>query len=66
MLHGVGESGQPWRTALLISASLDFLELSFVNILFCAYVSADALHNVRVHGIFLDFKISYIKSNCLL
>ena len=64
MLHGVGESGQTWRTALLISTSLGSLEVSFISILFCVYMSADELNNVP--GIFLDFKISYKICLCVL
>jgi len=54
MLHVVGERGQPWRTALLISASLYSLEVSFVNVLFCVYMSANVLYNVP--GMFQDLK----------
>jgi hypothetical protein len=39
MLNSVGEGGQLWRTPLLISASFDILELNYINILFCVYMS---------------------------
>ena len=35
ILNSVGESGQPWRTPLLISAGCDSLLFNFINILFC-------------------------------
>ena len=62
MLHGEGKRGLPWRTALLISASLDSLEVGFINVLFCAYTSADVLCNVP--GMFRNLK--YHTSNMSL
>jgi hypothetical protein len=56
MLNSVGERGQPCRTPTLISASLDDLELNFIDILFCVHMSTIAFNNVC--GIFLDFRIS--------
>ena len=35
ILNSVGESGQPWRTPLLIYTGFDSLLLNFINILFC-------------------------------
>jgi len=35
ILNSVGERGQPWYTALLISTGFDSLLLNFINILFC-------------------------------
>jgi len=35
ILNSVGESGQPWRTPLLISTGFDSLLLNFINIMFC-------------------------------
>jgi len=34
MLNNVGESGQPWRTPLLISTDFESLLLNFIIILF--------------------------------
>ena len=34
MLSNVGESGQPWRTPLLISTDFESLLLNFISILF--------------------------------
>jgi len=56
ILNSVGERGQPRHSHLLILASFDRLELYFINILFCVYVSTVAFNNVS--GIFIEFKIS--------
>jgi hypothetical protein len=53
ILNSVDERGQPWRTLLFISATFEDLELNFIDILFCVYMSTIALNNVS--GIFLDF-----------
>jgi len=39
ILNSVGETGQPWCTPLLNSASFDSLELGFINILFYVYIN---------------------------
>jgi len=44
MLNNLGEEGQLWRTPLLISASFDSLELNYINILFCVYMSIIAFN----------------------
>jgi len=44
ILNSVGERGQPWHTRLLILANFDSLELNFINILFCVYVSTVAFN----------------------
>jgi len=54
MLNSVGEGGQLWRTPLLISASFDILELNYINILFCVYMSTITSSEM----FFFYFKIS--------
>jgi len=56
LLNSTGERGQPGLTHLVISASLDSLELNFINILFCVYVPSIAFNDTS--GIFIDFRIS--------
>jgi len=56
ILNSVGKQGQPWHTALLISASFESLVLNFISVLFCVFMSTIAFNNVS--GIFIDFKIS--------
>ena len=43
VLKSVGKRGQPWCSHLLISASFDSLELNFINVLLCVYMSTIAL-----------------------
>jgi hypothetical protein len=38
LLNNVDERGQPWRSALSVSASFDSSEVNFINILFCVCV----------------------------
>jgi len=64
ILNGVGEQGQLWHTALLISASFESLVLNFINVLFCVFMSTIAFNNVS--GIFIDFKIPDEISFCIL
>jgi hypothetical protein len=59
MLQREDETGQPWRSACLGS-----LEVSFINILFCVYMSSLAFNNIP--GIFPDFKILYKICLCVL
>ena len=64
VLRSVGRRDQPWHTVLLISTSLDSLELHFINILLCVYMSITAFNNVC--AIFIDIKISSTISFCIL
>jgi len=54
-LRSVARRVQPCHNPLLISACFDSLELNFINIVFCVYMSTTAFNNVS--GIFTYFKI---------
>jgi hypothetical protein len=57
IINSIGERQQHWRTPLLISDSVNDLELNFIDILFCVCMSTIAFNNLP--RIFLDFRISY-------
>jgi len=60
ILNSVGKRGQPWHTRLLILSSFDSLELNFINILFCVYVSTVVFNNVSGIFIILKYKIKSV------
>jgi len=62
MLNNVDESGQPWRTPLLISTDFESLLLNFINILFLVLISTIPFNNVS--AICRDFKM--LNKICLL
>ena len=65
MLNNLGEEGQLWRTPLLISASFDSLELNYINILFCVYMSIIAF-NISSEIIWKFFSILVQYMGCSL
>jgi len=64
ILNSVRRREQPWHTPSLISISPHSLELHFINILFCVYMSTTAFNNIC--AIFIDFKIPSKISLCTL
>jgi hypothetical protein len=48
VLNSVGQSGQPWPTSVLNSASFNSLDLNFINILFVFDLN-------NISGIFIHF-----------